>query len=222
MHPQDLLLVSREAIDNLPRITTPLLEWYSKYARSLPWRENPTPYRVWVSEIMLQQTRVQAVIGYYARFLSALPDIRALANVRDDVLLKLWEGLGYYSRARNLKRAAQAVSEQFDGALPASYSALLSLPGIGEYTAGAIASIAFGIPVPAVDGNVLRVLSRVLASYANVSDPAVKQAYRKLLPAAIPPSRPGDFNQSLMELGATICLPNGIPLCGHCPVAHLC
>ena len=145
----------------LGKIAEPLLKWYSKNARILPWRERPEPYRVWVSEIMLQQTRVEAVKPYYERFLSALPSIAALAEAPEEQLLKLWEGLGYYSRVRNLQKAAQKVMQEYGGALPASYEQLKSLPGIGEYTAGAIASIAFGIAVPVVDGNVLRVVSRI-------------------------------------------------------------
>jgi len=220
MHPEDILLVSQESLSALEGIHTPLLAWYDQNARALPWRENPNPYRVWISEIMLQQTRVEAVRSYFTRFVAELPNPAALAAVPDDRLLKLWEGLGYYSRARNLKGAAKQIMERFAGALPASYAALLSLPGIGEYTAGAVASIAFGIPVPAVDGNVLRVLSRLAGSYADISLPAVKQAYRQTL--VIPHNRPGDFNQSLMELGALICLPNAAPLCGRCPLRGVC
>lgn len=219
-------------------MVSPLLEWYRRCARQLPWREDPSPYRVWLSEIMLQQTRVEAVKPYFDRFLKALPDIPALAAAPEEQLLKLWEGLGYYNRARNLQKAARLVVEQYGGELPASYQRLLELPGIGEYTAGAIASIAFGIPVPAVDGNVLRVLSRVLASREDVTDPRVKARFRELLCRAEPRgepeyrpgdggrplgcNQPGDFNQSLMELGATVCLPNGAPQCLVCPLAALC
>ncbi len=222
MHPQEVLLVSKPVVDNLPGIAQPLLGWYDQHKRSLPWRDNPTPYRVWISEIMLQQTRVEAVKGYYQRFLEIVPDIASLADVEESVLLKLWEGLGYYNRARNLQRAAQKVVQEFDGKLPASYGALLSLPGIGEYTAGAIASIAFGIPVPAVDGNVLRVFSRLCGSFADIALPQVKEAWRKTVPIAQPPNRPGDFNQALMELGATVCLPNTTPKCNSCPLKTLC
>lgn len=222
MQPQDILLISAEPLGNLTAIAAPLLDWYVKSARSMPWRDDPKPYHVWLSEIMLQQTRVEAVRGYYTRFLTALPTIEALAQAPEDLLLKLWEGLGYYNRVRNLHKAAVVVVTEFGGNLPASYAALLSLPGIGEYTAGAIASIAFGIPVPAVDGNVLRVLSRILGSYGDISSPQVKAAHRRLLSGIIPAHRPGDFNQALMELGATVCLPNAAPRCLECPVAPQC
>ena len=148
---------------NLSQIVTPLLAWYGTHARELPFRDDPTPYHVWLSEIMLQQTRVEAVLPYYRRFLAELPDVEALAKVPEERLLKLWEGLGYYNRARNLKRAAQMIVEQLGGVFPGDYQALRALPGIGDYTAGAIASIAFGVPVPAVDGIVLRVVSRLAA-----------------------------------------------------------
>lgn len=208
--------------EELSGIVEPLLSWYDRCRRVLPWRENPTPYRVWVSEIMLQQTRVEAVKGYYERFLSELPDIRALAAAPEEKLLKLWEGLGYYSRARNLQKAAKLVAAQYDGKLPASYDELLKLPGFGAYTAGAVASIAFGIPVPAVDGNVLRVISRILASREDIAKPEVKAAVTETIQAILPVDRVGDFNQSLMELGATVCLPNGQPMCESCPVASMC
>lgn len=207
---------------NLSRIVEPLLSWYDGNARILPWRELSTPYRVWISEIMLQQTRVEAVKPYFERFVSALPGVAELAGVSDDLLMKLWEGLGYYSRARNLKKAAGLLMERFEGKLPASYDALLTLPGIGPYTAGAVASIAYGLPVPAVDGNVLRVVSRLLASEADITRPIVKRTFEKALARILPPARPGDFNQALMELGATVCLPNGVALCGRCPVRAFC
>ena len=206
----------------LARVSEPLLAWYDQNARVLPWRSDPTPYRVWISEIMLQQTRVEAARGYFERFVEALPDVFALAAVEEDALLKLWEGLGYYSRARNLKHAAQIVVEQFGGRLPADFSALRKLPGIGEYSAGSIGSIAFGLRVPAVDGNVLRVVSRLLSSRADVTLPAVKRELTALVAGMPPEARGGDFNQSLMELGAVICLPNGAPLCLLCPLAGLC
>ncbi|MEA5004454.1 MAG: A/G-specific adenine glycosylase [Christensenella sp.] len=202
--------------------SAPLLIWYKKNARILPWRDDRAPYRVWISEIMLQQTRVEAVKPYFERFLSVLPDIAALSNVADEQLMKLWEGLGYYSRARNLKKAAQMLMQDFGGSLPASFELLQTLPGVGPYTAGAIASIAFGIPVPAVDGNVLRVLSRIAASPENVSDAKVKKTVDATLRQIIPPAHAGDFNQALMELGATVCLPNGMPKCDICPVQKLC
>ena len=200
----------------------PLLNWYPDNARDLPWRHTRDPYRVWVSEVMLQQTRVQAVIGYYERFLSSLPDVAALAAVDDALLMKLWEGLGYYSRARNLKKAACELVARFSGRLPADYGALLSLPGFGEYTAGAVASIAFALPVPAVDGNVLRVWARLTGDPTPVGDPAFRRGVRAALLERMPREAPGQFNQALMELGACVCLPNGQPKCGDCPVRAHC
>ena len=205
-----------------PAIVAPLLAWYDQGHRDLPWRAFPTPYRVWVSEIMLQQTRVEAVRGYFARWMDALPDVRALAAADEGVYLKLWEGLGYYSRVRNLYRAAVEICKQYGGELPADYDALRALPGIGDYTAGAVASIAFGLPVPAVDGNVLRVAARLNNNMTPITDTAFKKRTREQLAALMPSDRPGDLNQSLMELGAMVCLPNGVPLCGDCPVQHLC
>lgn len=203
-------------------VPEPLINWYRQNARALPWRETPEPYRVWVSEIMLQQTRVEAVKPYYQRFLEALPDVAALANAPEEQLMKLWEGLGYYSRARNLQKAARQVMERHGGKLPPSYELLLDLAGFGEYTAGAVASIAFGIPVPAVDGNVLRVFSRLLASDSDIMAPAVRKGCRRLLLETMPQNCPGDYNQALMELGATLCAPNGPPNCMACPLSHLC
>ena len=199
-----------------------LLHWYERNARILRWREEPKPYYVWVSEIMLQQTRVEAVKGYFDRFLAELPDIKALAEAEEEKLLKLWEGLGYYNRVRNMQKAAKLVMEQYGGKLPADYEALKKLPGIGSYTAGAIASIAFGLPEPSVDGNVLRVLKRVAASFDDITKEKVKKELENDVRSIMPKDRPGDFNQSLMELGATVCLPNGKPLCEQCPVMHLC
>ena len=199
-----------------------LLTWYDKNRRKLPWREEPSPYRTWISEVMLQQTRVEAGIAYFERFTRTLPDVAALAAVDEQALLKLWEGLGYYSRARNLKKAAAIIMEQYGGKIPADFEALKKLPGLGEYSAGAVASIAFGIRVPAVDGNVLRVTSRVLADDRNIEDTAVKKAMRALVAESLPETRVGDYNQALMELGALVCLPNGKPLCEECPVAALC
>ena len=207
---------------NLSDIIEPLLNWYESEKRDLPWRVNEDPYRIWISEIMLQQTRVEAVKGYFARFLTALPNISALAEIPEQQLLKLWEGLGYYNRARNLQKAAQQVVERFQGALPESYEDLLTLPGIGSYTAGAVASIAFGKPVTAVDGNVLRVLARLTANYNDIADPKTKRAAEDMVRAVMPAGRCGAFNQSLMELGAVICVPNGPPNCKHCPLAGLC
>ena len=205
----------------LKRIPPLLLDWYDGAARVLPWRSEPTPYRVWVSEIMLQQTRVEAVKPYFDRFLSALPTVQALAAAPEETVLKLWEGLGYYSRARNLHKAAKMICEEFGGELPSEKAELLRLPGIGSYTAGAVASIAFNQKLPAVDGNVLRVISRVLASRQDITSAEVKKAMERALQEIIP-ERAGDFNQSLMELGATVCLPNGAPLCLLCPLYGLC
>ena len=199
-----------------------LLCWYDENHRHLPWRESPSPYRTWISEVMLQQTRVEAGIAYFLRFTEALPDIPALAAVEDQQLLKLWEGLGYYSRARNLKKAAIQMVEQHQGKVPDDFAALCKLPGIGEYSAGAIASIAYNIRVPAVDGNVLRVAARLLNNSRNMEEPAVKRDIRQKVSEVLPQQRVGDFNQSLMELGALICLPNGRPLCESCPLADLC
>lgn len=199
-----------------------LLIWYDQSKRMLPWRDNPTPYRVWISEIMLQQTRVEAVIPYFNRFLTALPDIYALAEVEDDVLNKLWEGLGYYSRCRNLKKAAIMIVEQFDGEIPCNVVDLESLPGIGSYTSGAVLSIAFGKHFTAVDGNVLRVFARLTAIRTNIKEPTTKKAIKELVFSLLPEQRVGDFNQGLMEIGAKVCLPNGAPLCGICPLRDLC
>lgn len=199
-----------------------LLGWYRAQNRDLPWRRDPQPYHVWLSEIMLQQTRVEAVKPYYARFLQALPTIAQLADAPEEQLMKLWEGLGYYRRARSLQAAARQVVEQYGGQLPASYEKLLALPGFGEYTAGAVASIAFGIPVPAVDGNVLRVVSRVLEDGSDLTKTKEKARVREMLLAVEPPDAPGDFNQALMELGAMVCLPNGAPRCLGCPVYPVC
>lgn len=206
-------------LDQLPG---PLLQWYRANARDLPWRRTADPYRIWVSEIMLQQTRVAAVLGYYARFLEAFPSVEALAAAPEQRLMKLWEGLGYYSRARNLQRAARLVAEA--GAFPDTYAGLLQLPGIGDYTAGAIASAAFGRREPAVDGNVLRVVMRLTDWHDDIADPKVKQAVRAQV-GAILPEEAADirvFNQAAMELGATVCVPNGPPKCGACPAADFC
>lgn len=198
-----------------------LLHWYEFNRRILPWREDPTPYHVWVSEIMLQQTRVEAVRGYYDRFLTCLPEISALAEAGEEELLKLWEGLGYYNRVRNMQKAAKVLVERYGGRMPADYEEIRALPGIGDYTAGAIASIAFGLPYPAVDGNVLRVMSRITGSEEDIAKERTKKRMKEDL-TAVMPKRSGDFNQALMELGATVCLPNGKPLCEQCPVMHLC
>ena len=201
-------------------IIQPLLEWFEQNKRQLPWRQDREPYHVWISEIMLQQTRIEAVMGYYARFISALPDVQALSEADDDRLLKLWEGLGYYSRARNLKKAALVIQNEHGGHFPQTFAALRRLPGIGDYTAGAIASICFGERVPAVDGNVLRVHARVTGSHENVLLPAVKKSVTAAL-TELMPVEAGSFNEALMELGETVCLPTS-PCCGNCPLKSLC
>ncbi len=206
----------------MEEIVIPLLAWYDAHARVLPWREHPTPYRVWVSEIMLQQTRVEAVKPYFERFMTALPTIRDLAEAPEDVILKLWEGLGYYNRVRNLQKAASKLVSEYDGQMPADFDAILGLPGIGSYTAGAIASIAFGLPYPAVDGNVLRVLSRIEKSSDDILKQSVKRRFEQEIRAVIPAERSGDFSQSLIELGAIVCVPGGAPHCDECPLAGLC
>ncbi|MDE7405193.1 MAG: DNA/RNA nuclease SfsA, partial [Lachnospiraceae bacterium] len=200
----------------------PLIRWYDEGRRILPWREDATPYHVWVSEIMLQQTRVEAVKPYYDRFMKALPDIAALAGAEEEELLKLWEGLGYYNRVRNLKKAAQIVMEKYDGRMPGEYEKLIELPGIGSYTAGAVSSIAYGRRVPAVDGNVLRVLSRLRGDDRDISKPQVRSEIEEELQLTMPKDRPGDFNQALMELGAMVCVPTGMPHCTKCPWEKLC
>lgn len=200
----------------------PLLAYYDANRRILPWREEPTAYRVWVSEIMLQQTRVEAVKPYFARFMDALPDIESLAMAEEEELLKLWEGLGYYSRVRNLGKAAKIVMEQYHGKMPDEVSELLKLPGIGSYTAGAVASIAYGKAVPAVDGNVLRVMSRVFEDERDVLLAAVKKDWENRILAEMSKDRPGDFNQALMEIGAMVCVPNGAPKCAQCPFQTFC
>lgn len=209
-------------LDRLDRIAAPLLAWYDRGRRILPWREEPTPYHVWISEIMLQQTRVEAVKPYYDRFLQALPDIESLAAVDEEKLLKLWEGLGYYNRARNLKKAAQILVAEYDGQMPADCEKIAALPGIGSYTAGAVSSIAFGIARPAVDGNVLRILSRLRADDRDILKANVKKSVEEELADVMPADRPGDFNQALMELGAMVCIPNGAPKCDACPWRELC
>ena len=205
--------------EKLPEL---LIPWFDADHRQLPWRQDAQPYHIWLSEIMLQQTRVEAVRSYYIRFLRQLPTVQALAACDDELLHKLWEGLGYYSRVRNLKKAAIEIMEKYGGEFPRSYEQVLALPGIGEYTAGAICSIAFALPTPAVDGNVLRVLARMEADEEPVDLPAHKAGVRQKLARIYPTNRPGDFTQSLMELGATICLPNGQPKCSQCPCAQIC
>lgn len=204
----------------MSKIVQPLLNWYDSNKRDLPWRHNPTPYRVWISEIMLQQTRVDPVIPYYLRFMEMFPSVEALAAAPEDLVMKHWEGLGYYSRARNLQKAAKAIVEA--GAFPKDFDGWLKLPGIGDYTAGAICSIALGAPTPAVDGNVLRVLSRVLGSKEDIASNAVKKEFTEALRFVYPDGKTSEFTQSLMELGATVCLPNGEPHCETCPLNRLC
>ena len=199
-----------------------LVSWYRQAARDLPWRRTRDPYAIWLSEIMLQQTRVETVIPYYYRFLEALPNVAALAEAEEALLHKLWEGLGYYSRVRNLQKAAKQVMTLYGGQIPTTCDQLLNLCGIGDYTAGAVASIAFGEAVPAVDGNVLRVVSRQLAAEGDILSPAVRRSCRQLLLEQMPADCPGELNQALMDLGATICLPNGFPKCESCPISGLC
>lgn len=206
----------------LNEIVKPLLDWYRENKRTLPWRDRNNAYYTWVSEIMLQQTRVEAVKPYFERFITELPDVPALAACPEEKLMKLWEGLGYYNRVRNMQQAAITVTDEYNGKLPESFQALLSLKGIGSYTAGAIASIAYGIPVPAVDGNVLRVISRITESREDIMKQSVRQKIERDLTEIMPKDCPGDFNQALMELGAVVCVPNGPAKCECCPVRHLC
>lgn len=206
---------------DLQSIAEPLLRWFDQNKRELPWRRDTEPYHVWISEIMLQQTRIEAVMRYYTRFMEALPDVKSLSEVDDDILMKLWEGLGYYSRARNLKKAAQTIMRDYGGQFPTTYAELKKLSGIGEYTAGAIASICFDEKTPAVDGNVLRVITRLIGSRDNVLLPETKKAVSAMLLPIIP-QRAGAFNEALMELGELICLPNGAPLCADCPLSSHC
>lgn len=207
-------------------LSTALLDWYRINRRSLPWRcekGSPDPYRVWISEVMLQQTRVEAVIPYYERFLAEFPDVPALAACPEDRLMKLWEGLGYYSRARNLQKAARELTARFGGILPSDPAVLETLPGIGGYTAGAIASIAYGFPAAAVDGNVLRVLARLTAESGSVDRPSVKASLSVLAQTLAEVSgNAGALNQALMDLGACVCIPNGLPKCGQCPWHDAC
>ncbi len=203
------------------RLPGALLPWFRENARELPWRRDREPYHVWLSEIMLQQTRVEAVRAYYLRFLDALPTLRDLAEADEGALLKLWEGLGYYSRARNLQTAARVIVSEHDGRFPSDFEAIRALPGVGPYTAGAIASICFEQPRAAVDGNVLRVLSRVTEDFSPVDLPEVKKGYTERLEAVYPAGQCGAFTQALMELGATVCTPRS-PRCESCPCADFC
>lgn len=207
---------------DLRNIVKPLVNWYRENKRDLPWRHNPDAYRVWISEIMLQQTRVEAVKGYYDRFLKALPTVKDLAEAEEDKLLKLWEGLGYYNRVRNMQKAAQQIMVDHAGRFPDTYEEILQLKGIGNYTAGAISAFAYGIPKPAVDGNVLRVISRITGSYEDIMKQSVRKKIESALEQVIPADAASDFNQGLIELGAIVCVPNGEPKCEKCPVKEYC
>ena len=216
--PVDVVLYSPQ----LKETVQPLVEWFRENKRDLPWRKRMDAYRVWISEIMLQQTRVEAVKPYYERFLKELPDVEALAEVPEDRLLKLWEGLGYYNRARNLKEAACQIMEKYGGRFPETYEEIRGLKGVGNYTAGAISSFVYNIPKPAVDGNVLRVVSRITADDGDITKASVKAKIENEVEEVIPAEAAGDFNQSLIELGAVVCVPNGEPKCGICPVSRIC
>ena len=223
-----LLGVSLSREKRYEAMVWPMLGWYDIHARTLPWREQVSAYRVWISEIMLQQTRVEAVKPYYARFLAELPDVKALAEVPEERLMKLWQGLGYYSRARNLQKAANVVMEQFGGEMPKTHEELLSLPGIGSYTAGAIASIAYGLPEPALDGNGFRVLTRLFEDDREIDKPQLRKELEAELRTLLVQGAEGreipagKFNQAMMEIGATVCVPNGAPLCEECPLSGIC
>ena len=207
--------------ERIGKIQKPLVKWYQENKRILPWREDKDPYKIWISEIMLQQTRIEAVKSYYARFMEELPTVKDLAEIPEEKLLKLWEGLGYYSRARNLKKAARKIMDDYNQKMPETYEELLNLPGIGAYTAGAIASIAYNEKIPAVDGNVLRVISRILGSKKDIMQEKTKKEVTEVLKKNMP-EEAGDFNEGLMELGETICIPNGEPLCDKCPLKDHC
>ncbi len=210
-----------QEIELMKKMREPIIEWYQENKRELPWRKEKNHYHIWISEIMLQQTRIEAVKQYYERFLKQIPTIEVLAEIEEEKLLKLWEGLGYYNRARNLKKAAQVMQEEYEGKMPKHYKELIKLPGIGEYTAGAISSIAYDEKVPAVDGNVLRVVSRVVGSKKDVLENKTKKEFTEKL-QEIMPKQAGDFNEGLMELGELICIPNGEPLCEKCPLQEIC
>ncbi len=209
-------------IEQLKNIVVPLLDWYHNNSRKLPWRESKDPYRIWVSEIMLQQTRVEAVLSYYERFMEHFPTVESLAACDDEVLFKLWEGLGYYTRVRNLKKAAQIICTHFQGQFPRQFDQILALPGIGAYTAGAIASIAFEQAKAAVDGNVLRVITRLTQDNHDITDAKFRNKITEALEERYPKKHRGDFTQSLMELGAVVCVPNGVPQCSSCPINQFC
>lgn len=206
----------------ISKMVNPLLDWYEGERRVLPWREEPTPYHIWVSEIMLQQTRVEAVIDYYHRFLARFPDVDSVAKAELDEVLAQWQGLGYYRRCEMLYRTAKIISRQYQGEIPADFATLLSLPGIGRYTAAAIMSIGFQKPYAAVDGNVLRVVLRLENSEECIDDGSVKKRIEEALQKVMPKGSTSAFTQALMDLGATVCLPNGAPKCGSCPLQELC
>ncbi len=206
----------------MKNIVVPLLKWYEANKRDLPWRQDKDPYHIWVSEIMLQQTRVDTVIPYYHRFLATLPDVQALAEADEDVLLKLWQGLGYYSRVRNMQKAARMIVAEYGGQFPRERDELLKLPGIGPYASGSIGSIAFERPYPAVDGNVLRVFARLQNDRTDIASTTARKNAETLVTALMPEGQCGDFTQALMELGACVCLPNGEPRCDGCPVQAYC
>lgn len=209
-------------MSDFKKIVEPLLKWYEAERRILPWREDPQPYHVWVSEIMLQQTRVEAVIEYYHRFLARFPDVSSLAAADLDEVLSYWQGLGYYRRCEMLYKAAKVVNDDYGGVLPCDHDAILALPGVGRYTAAAIMSIGFGEPYPAVDGNVLRVIMRVTDRDDCIDEEKVKRKIETELAEIMPKDHASAFTQGLMDLGATICLPNGEPKCDICPWTHFC
>lgn len=198
-----------------------ILVWYQAHRRELPWRRDKDPYHVWISEIMLQQTRIEAVITYYKKFMDKLPTVYELANVEDDELLKLWEGLGYYNRVRNLKKAAQMIISEYDGVFPTTYQQLINLPGIGEYTASAIASICFLEKQVTVDGNVMRVYTRFYNDFSNISKESTRKMIQRNL-LEIVPKESGNFNEGMMEIGEQVCIPNGMPKCELCPLVNHC
>lgn len=214
-------MMKKDSQNLVQQMVPRVVNWYQENQRSLPWRQDKNPYTIWISEIMLQQTRIEAVKGYYARFLQEIPDIRTLAEIPEERLLKLWEGLGYYNRAKNLQKAAKIMVDNCQGEMPKTYAELIGLPGIGEYTAGAIASIAYDEPVPAVDGNVMRVITRLLDWKIDILEPKTKKEIQAILQTEMP-KEAGDFNEGIMELGEVVCLPNGEPLCEKCPLADIC
>jgi len=210
--------IKQEMVNNI-------INWYQKNKRMLPWRKDKNPYHIWISEIMLQQTKIEAVKKYYNRFIQEIPDVKNLSKIEEERLLKLWEGLGYYTRARNLQKAAKIITNELNGKFPTKYEELIKLPGIGEYTASAITSISFQEQVATVDGNVLRVMMRILNSKENVLEEAVRKKVTKALTETLKKynvKHPGDFNEGMMELGETICIPNTKPICNECPIKNFC